>query len=286
MKYLSSSKLLAFALLFCMITPVVSGQINPADVLKATKVADNVWAIVENNTVNIYLIAGKDSALLIDTGYGTGDLKAFAQSLTNLPLIVVNTHGHGDHNGGDAQFSKVYAHPADFPTIQSILDRGRKGSGAAETAPASASTPATVLVPVKEGYLFDLGGKRIKVVEVPGHTAGSICLIDIEDRILFGGDHTNAMVWMFLDVCLPLETYMKSLRKIEKMVDEYDMIMPGHNAPLDKYYVTDIATNVKSILDGTGSSAPYNYNGIKGAMLSKYKTSEVAYNPDRLFEKK
>jgi hydroxyacylglutathione hydrolase len=270
MKYLQLSRLLSFVVLFFMITPVVPGQVTN-NCYKANKVADKVWAIVENSTVNIYLVEGKDSALIIDTGYGTGDLKAYIQTLTKLPLIPVNTHGHGDHSGNDHQFPKIYACPEDFGLINASM--------------VNIAPPA--LVPIKEGYVFDLGGRKLEVIEVPGHTHGSICLLDTDNKILFAGDNTNAIVWLFLKDCYPLEVYLKSLQKIEERVNEYNIIMPGHNTPLEKTFISEQIACVKSILDGTCSPLPYNYSSFTaGALLCKYKTSEVAFDPDNLYEKK
>jgi len=268
MKILQSSKPLCFAVLFFMITPVIHGQ-DTNKCYKANKVADKVWAIVENNTVNIYLVEGKDSALVIDAGYGSGDLKAYIQTLTNLPLMLVNTHGHGDHTGSDYQFSTLYAHPGDFELISAH------------------DNVLPSLIPVREGHVFELGGRKLEVIEVPGHTHGSICLLDTDNKILFAGDNTNALVWLFLKDCYPLETYLKSLQKIEARRDEYNIIMPGHNTPLEKTFISEQIACVKSILDGTCSPVPYNYSSFTaGAMLCKYKTAEVAYDPDNLYEKK
>ena len=101
MKHLPLLRLLVAIGLFIIITPVMFGQ-DIDSCYKVNKVADKVWAIVEtlnnNSNVNIYVVEGKDSAMIIDTGFGTGDLKAYVQTLTKLPLIVVNTNGHGDHN--------------------------------------------------------------------------------------------------------------------------------------------------------------------------------------------
>ena len=268
MNNLHLSKVLLIFILF-MIFPVISAR-EIDSTYKASKVADRVWAIVENKTVNIYLVEGNDSALIIDTGYGTGDLKSFVKTLTNLPIIVVNTHGHGDHIGDDIQFGKIYAHPDDFGMIKARF---------------SAAPP--VLIPVKDGFVFDLGGRKLEVIEVPGHTRGSICLLDAGNKILFAGDNTNSLVWLFLKDCLPLEVYLKSLQKVEQRINDFNVIMPGHNTPLDKTFVSEQIACVKSILDGTCTPVPYEYSAFtKGAMLCTYKTAQVTYDPNNLFIKK
>lgn len=238
------------------------------------KEAENVYRIVENKTVNIYLVEGKDSALVIDTGYGTGDLLEYIKTLTNLPLIVLNTHGHGDHCLGNGQFLKIYAHTKDFQMIENSLES--KGI-----------SKLPELISVKEGYVFNLGGRKLEVIEVPGHTSGSICLLDSENKILFAGDNTNKIVWLFLKECLPLEVYLKSLEKVEKHINDYDIIMPGHNEPLAKDFIYEQITCVKNILEGKCQAVPYNYSPMTaGSMLCKFKSSEVAYDPENLFLKK
>lgn len=58
------------------------------------------WRIGSNEGVFCYLIEGSEKAMLIDTGYGLGDLRSAVEKVTGLPLIIVNTHGHCDHIGG------------------------------------------------------------------------------------------------------------------------------------------------------------------------------------------
>ena len=54
-----------------------------------------------NGSQNIYLLEGKEKAMLIDTGWGAGNLRACVEKLTDKPLIVVNTHFHPDHSAGN-----------------------------------------------------------------------------------------------------------------------------------------------------------------------------------------
>ena len=65
---------------------------------------DGYFRIGSTESVFSYLIVGKERAALIDTGYGLGDLKAAAEEITRRPLLILNTHGHCDHMGGNAQF--------------------------------------------------------------------------------------------------------------------------------------------------------------------------------------
>ena len=83
---------------------------------KPLKIAENIYHIYEPGNVYTTLIIGEEKALLIDTGYGFGDLAAFVRTLTDKPLEVVLTHGHTDHCGGNYEFPTVYMNLMDVPT--------------------------------------------------------------------------------------------------------------------------------------------------------------------------
>lgn len=67
--------------------------------VEVEKLADGVWSLLSPGgcPTLCYLVEGAERALLIDTGFGVGDLKALCERLTDKPLLVVDTHSHGDH---------------------------------------------------------------------------------------------------------------------------------------------------------------------------------------------
>ena len=70
----------------------------------------NIWGIAEfghSEKVISYLFIGNSQALLFDTGMGIGDIKKAVKKITNLPILVINSHTHFDHIGGDHQFDKI-----------------------------------------------------------------------------------------------------------------------------------------------------------------------------------
>jgi Metallo-beta-lactamase superfamily len=81
------------------------------------KPAPGVFAIYEphqaEETIG-YLIVGQKRALLFDTGMGISDIKKVTTELTKLPIIVLNSHTHDDHVGGNWQFDTVYGMDTDF----------------------------------------------------------------------------------------------------------------------------------------------------------------------------
>ncbi len=258
----------------------------------AQSVADGVWRIDDHGGDNIYLVEGDDQALLIDTGTGIADLAAFARTLTEKPLIVVNTHGHPDHAGGNFQFDEVYGHPADAEMARQVSTRESHASSVQRTierAPEfeslvlgeDADFRSTVLQPVEAGTRFELGGRTLEVIEVPGHTPGSICLLDGANRLLFAGDNSNLLVWLFLDASLPLEVYEQTLQKLNARAGEFDTVFPGHGAPLDTAFIGEQIACVKSILDGTCEAKPYQSFAGDAAQCS-YERATVAFDPNKL----
>lgn len=73
----------------------------------AWKLDEKTWVIsFMEGTEYIYLLEGKEKALLLDTGYGIGHLRAFVETLTDKPVIVANTHFHPDHSAGNGEWEK------------------------------------------------------------------------------------------------------------------------------------------------------------------------------------
>jgi hydroxyacylglutathione hydrolase len=262
----------------------------------AKTVADKVWRIDDHGSDNMYLVEGKDKALLIDTGTGVGDLLGFVKSLTKLPIVVVNTHGHPDHAGGNFQFQEVYAHSADFELIQRFTEKANRDSSAQRALRSAPEMAKTILmevndyqtpapISIKDGYVFDLGGRQLKVIEVDGHTPGSICLLDAENHLLFTGDNDNTLVWLFLADSLPIETYLKSLENLKQTAGILNTMLPGHGDPIDGAFLNEQIVCCKQILDGTCKGETY-HSFVGDALKCSYKRASVAFNPENLFEKK
>ena len=179
---------------------------------------------IENSAVFMDLIVGGHHALLFDTGYGYGDLRSLIRTITDLPLYVVNSHGHVDHACGNAQFGGAFIHPADVSLcLEHNGPQMRKAELKVALVPPDFDLDAHLalgpgeLTPVGEGDTFDLGGVTLEVVHLPGHTAGSIGLWCPERELLYVGDAMNCFVWLFLPEPQSLDTYIRSLRKAEAL---------------------------------------------------------------------
>ena len=89
-----------------------------------TTIDEKTFQICEEGFVNAYLLVGGDSALLTDTGNGSGNISAVVGTLTEHPVRVIATHGHADHLGGAGWFDEVLIHDADLAQVY------RRSSGA------------------------------------------------------------------------------------------------------------------------------------------------------------
>ena len=158
---------------------------------------------IENNGVRCFLFAGSKKALLVDTGFG-GSLKSVVETLTDKPIMLVNSHADPDHIGANAEFDTVFMHPLE------IEHYGKDAQ------------------PLNEGDIIDLGGKIFEVIHIPGHTPGSIALLDRENRFIITGDTvSDGPVFMFGET-RSLETYMESLEKLISMAENFDTVYPSH----------------------------------------------------------
>ncbi len=240
----------------------------------------------------MYLVEGKDKALLIDTGIGVGRLSEFIKTLTRLPVIVVNTHGHPDHAGSNNQFKAAYAQPLEFAAIKQMgssgsskaFENAAKGASPEDmvSAEEASKMPPAELLPLKDHQVFDLGGRKIEVIETPGHTPGEIVLLDSANKLVFTGDNDNVLVWLFLPTCAPLEVYLESLKKLQKRAREFDTILPGHGAPLDAAFLREQIACAASILSGACAGEPYrNPFGIAARNCS-FTRASIAFDPKKL----
>jgi len=218
----------------------------------------------------IWYLRGRDRDLLVDTGNGVAALAPvlarLARSGRRREIVCVCTHAHIDHIGGFHEFERRLLHPAE----EELATHVRNG---APLAPAmwsreildqlaeSGFVPPPLLVDaipypgfdprtfrpgraapthfVQGGDEVDLGDRRFTVVDLPGHTPGSIGLIDHEEHALISGDavYDGGLIDTMpeSDVGAYLET-MELLRRLD-----VDVVYPGHGWPFERARLREIA---------------------------------------------
>lgn len=174
------------------------------------KIAENIWAI-EQKGVRAFLLVGEDQAILVDTCFG-GDIHSVCRSITEHPITLITTHADPDHIGCDQQFPVQYLHRAEFGRYES---RG-KGS--------------THALPMEAGDVFTVGKYRLEVVLIPGHTPGSIALLDRTHRFLISGDTVQSHCIFMHGDGRDLQAFRGSIEKLEAMRQDglFDTVYPSH----------------------------------------------------------
>lgn len=242
---------------------------------KNTKISDNSYLIEASFSdtfpmhVYCYLIVGSEYALLIDTMLGVGNLKAYCESLTDKPIKLVNTHAHGDHIGGNYHFDECYMPYRDIPYFltapsftKEMMAVQAKAYVDEDTAKLIdpddgnfASSKIMKVLPVKDGDIFDLGDRKIEVVEVGGHTPGSIVLIDDKTRIAYSGDVCNSNTLLEFKASLSVATYLKNLQRLKTYQSRFDKMYGGHEI-FDSSIIDEGIETCKKVIEGKDSKIP------------------------------
>ncbi|TFF33442.1 MBL fold metallo-hydrolase [Mucilaginibacter psychrotolerans] len=192
-----------------------------------------------------YLILGKDKALLFDTGMGLDTISLLVKELTKLPVIVLNSHTHPDHIGGNHEFSNVLA--MDTRYTRSNAAKGYAHNDVKwEVAPASfclarlpkqdtaryAIKPFKVSRFIKSKEVIDLGQRKLQVIATPGHTPDAICLYDARAGYLWCGDSFYEGPILLSSDGTDLKAYQQSINKMARLAAKAKWVLPAHNLPM------------------------------------------------------
>ncbi len=152
----------------------------------------------------LYLLFGKDKALMLDTGAGKTDVAEVVKNVIDrwlarnkresIPLIVAHTHGHRDHTSGDEAMKALPQTTVIAPTVTAVQEFF-----------GFHKWPEDLVT-------YDLGGRVLDVIAVPGHEVSSIAIYDRQTGILFTGD-------TLYPGRLYVDDSIQFLRSVQRMVD-------------------------------------------------------------------
>ena len=184
--------------------------------------------------VNFTLIEGKERAILFDTGYGTEDVGTFIRTLTEKPVTVLLSHGHHDHMLGARWFEKTFLCEEDFDEFIERTGEGqrnkvrRQAEGQGVPLPddfmtAEIRMPEAIRFTGKTGSYAsrreDLGGLMVIVIQMPGHTPGSIMLYLPKHRVLLTGDDWNPCTWMWFPTSVAANVWRDRMQEMIRTLE-------------------------------------------------------------------
>lgn len=233
---------LIVAMIFIMAVPAFADWGNNVTETTEFENAEGMY-IFDDTTTRAYLFLGEDKALVVDTMYESSNVLDEVRKITDLPLEVVLTHGHPDHIGGISAFSDCTIYIDEDDAY--MLPDGIKADY------------------IKEGDKISVGDYEFEVIEIPGHTRGSIALLDKGTGILITGDSVQEGPVMMFDEECDMETYQKSMEKLEAYKDDVKYVFAGHHDyPNGPEYITYCAEDAKAYLDGKLEPVPVtSWNG-------------------------
>lgn len=195
------------------------------------------WIEGQGFDSNVFLIQDKTN-LLVDAGTGKNfewikqKLEGFNMKLPNLDILI-NTHCHFDHAGGDSDFLKISGCKlmASEPAANA-LRKGDEKTTLAENF-GEKMEPLEISRILQDGSLIKIGETTLTVLSTPGHTRGSISLYEPKERALFSGDAVfrGGIGRTDLPSSQP-EVMKETLEKLMEM--DIEKLYPGHGPVAEK----------------------------------------------------
>jgi glyoxylase-like metal-dependent hydrolase (beta-lactamase superfamily II) len=232
------------------------------------QVAKGVWThqseLIQNNTV---VVQGDDGVLLVDAGITDNEMANLADDLHELGQAVVagfSTHPDWDHVLWHAKFGEAprYGTARCAADMRDLLAQADWKTKTAEGLPPEIAGEVSLdlfgvvtALPTKAAQL-PWDGPTVQILEHEGHAHGHAALFIKESGVLVAGDMLSDVLVPMLNFAAddPIKDYLDGLELLESVVDDVDVLVPGHGSvgdadelrariKLDRAYVQDLRDN-------------------------------------------
>ncbi len=257
----------------------------PATWFVVRPLGHDIYVVAEPGHVNSFLVLGRDRALLFDTGMGMRPILPMVRSITELPLVAMNSHHHYDHRGGNAELAQhgidIAVHEAGAQLHDAAPEQWRHNYAAvaermtedfarfAELDSASffVLTDAQRMRPlpdlsdwqvpavpptrtVSDGESIDLGGRTLRVLHTPGHSPDGLCLWDEASRMLLAGDTVLAAAFWAHFPESDIDVFCRTLDRLAALPVRRVLVAHNLRHELPGHYVAEAAAAFAAVRDG------------------------------------
>ena len=233
------------------------------------KITDTFYLIreyyCERSGLTIPLVIGNEKAAVLDTGLGVVDtLRTTAQRVTQLPIIAVLSHGHPDHAGAAVLFDEIYMNARDLEQTKWGLTKERRLEDLRTFSENDAEIQryceahvvdcsAFSFRNIEDGDVIDLGGIRLEILGMSGHTKGSVAILNREDGYIYTGDAVCAELMLTDERRESLQESAAGLQRLCELTQEISglVIYGGHfHDPIPWQMASDLRDACLDILAG------------------------------------
>lgn len=259
----------------------------------SVRISPRLTRIHDPLDVQMYLVQGDERGLLIDTGFGVGDLPGMISSLTDKPFTVVLTHAHLDHAFGAGWFPDVRMSRLDHPVLaehaHAVADIHADARRAGR--PVAPEPNADKLGDLEDGDTFDLGGVTVRAIAAPGHTPGSMALLVEEERILITGDAANGSTFLFVPGSSTVTEYRTHLAGLaHRTAGSYDRVLISHGTGEAPWtLLADLEALCERVQARTDDQVPFTFMGMDALVARRpfgagpFDTgANLVYDPARI----
>jgi len=264
----------------------------PADAdswFRVSRLEPGVWLVGEPGHVNSWLIEGGEGAVLLDTGMGLADISAAVASVRDEEPLVVNSHVHFDHVGGNELFAEVAMHElgpewiaagcepgqlAAYPDLIPEMEASYSRLLAADRTDFFLVGPDEQMRPwpaegiaahgwriepppptrlLADGDEIDLGDRLLRVIHTPGHAPDHICLLDERAGVLWAQDQAYYGPHLVYEPGADLAGFVATTRRLaEELAGSLRTIYTAHclRPSVPPAFLTELAHAAEALAAG------------------------------------
>jgi cyclase len=220
--------------------------------IKSTKLGTNVYTL-EGSGGAIGILAGPDGILMVDSQFAplSEKIAAAIKQINPGPIrILINTHVHGDHTGGNENFAKMGALIVARPQLRARLEKPAPG---ANGAPGTPAPPAALPILTYDAPMtFHMNGEQVQLIPIPSaHTDGDTLVKFVNADVIMTGDFYRSLGYPNIDRANggSLSGMLAGLSRIVELAGPSTKIVPGHGAIVDRAAVAAHRDMIVAIRD-------------------------------------